>query len=296
MLDKGHGRTAGREGGASGFNDDDVVRALMDRVGGRRLLRASEEVELARRIEGGDATAKDELVERNLRLVVAICMRYRGRGLPFADLVQEGTLGLMRATERFDYRRGNKFSTYAVWWIRQSVVRALANQSRTIRLPVHLSDQVHRVTAAETELLSQTGRPPTDEEVAHRARVPLDRLERLRTARSVAATPVSLDRSAGANGDEAFGEFVEDDMTADLAEAMDRDLLREAVRDALDSLPHRERTVLSMRFGIGGRAPATLEQVGRRFGVTRERARQLEVSALERVGQNRDLRAMTSAA
>jgi RNA polymerase primary sigma factor len=289
-------RTVGRDNGATAFNDDDVVRALMDRPGACRLLRASEEVALARRIEAGDSCAKDELVERNLRLVVAIAAKHRGRGLPFADLVQEGNLGLMRAVERFDYRRGNKFSTYAVWWIRQAIVRAVANQSRTIRLPVHLSHEVYRVTTAERELLAQSGRPPTDAEVAEYARVPLDRLERLLQARRATAEPVSLDRPAAAEGDEAFGAYVTDDLHVDLAEDMDRELLRGAVTMALESLPERERLVLSMRYGLGGRAPATLDQIGARFGVSRERVRQIEKSALEWIAHDEDLKAVSRAA
>jgi RNA polymerase primary sigma factor len=285
-----HGRDTG------GFHNDDEIRDFMDRVGGHRLLRADEEAELARRIETGDQRAKDELVEHNLRLVISVAMKYRNRGLPLADIIQEGTLGLIRATERFDYRRGNKFSTYAVWWIRQSIVRALANQSRTIRLPVHLSDQVRRVSMAESQLFARDGATPSDAEVAALARVPEDRIAALRQARTVGNTPISLDRPVGEHGTESLGDVLIDDEQVELSDSLDASLAREAVRSALRALPSRDRVVLSMRFGLDGRARATLDQVGARLGVTRERARQLEQAALARISEDETLRQITAAA
>lgn len=289
-IARSHGHDTG------GFHNDDEIRDFMDRVGGHRLLRADEEAELARRIETGDQRAKDELVEHNLRLVISVAMKYRNRGLPLADIVQEGTLGLIRATERFDYRRGNKFSTYAVWWIRQSIVRALANQSRTIRLPVHLSDQVRRVSMAESQLFARDGATPSDADVAALARVPENRIAALRQARTVGNTPISLDRPVGEHGTESLGDVLVDDEQDELSDSLDASLAREAVRTALRALPSRDRVVLAMRFGLDGRARATLDQVGARLGVTRERARQLEQAALARISEDETLRRITAAA
>jgi RNA polymerase primary sigma factor len=290
----GRAHTPERDG--AGSQSDDETRAFLDRIGRHRLLRADQEVALARRIEEGDRQAKDELVEANLRLVISVAMKYRGRGLPLADIVQEGTLGLIRATERFDYRRGNKFSTYAVWWIRQAVVRALANQSRTIRLPVHLSEDVRRLAIAESQLLMRDGTPASDAELAEALGIPEARLGALRRVRTVANTPVSLDRSVGELGTDSLGDVLVDVEQADLVDGLADSRAREAVRAALESLPHRERMVLNMRFGLDGREQSTLEQVGARLGVTRERIRQLEQAALARIAEDTALRQIVAAA
>ncbi len=287
-------QTLDRDG--SGFQSDDETRAFLDRIGSHRLLRADQEVALARRIEEGDRQAKDELVEANLRLVISVAMKYRNRGLPLADIVQEGTLGLIRATERFDYRRGNKFSTYAVWWIRQAIVRALANQSRTIRLPVHLSEDVRRLAIAESQLLMRDGTPASDAEIAEALGVPEARLSALRRARTVANTPVSLDRPVGELGNDSLGDVLVAFEQVDLLEGLADSRARDAVREALESLPRREKIVLEMRFGLDGREQSTLEQVGSRLGVTRERIRQLEQSALARISKDTSLRQIVAAA
>lgn len=276
--------------------EDEGLREFMNRAGRHRLLRADEEMALARRIEAGDMRAKDQLVESNLRLVLSIATRYQGAGLPLSDMVQEGTLGLMRAAERFDHRRRLKFSTYAVWWIRQAIARALANQSRTIRLPVHVNDEVRRLTGAESELSSQTGGLTADDDtVAARARVPVERLADLRRARRLGDV-MSLDRKLGEDSDESLGALLADDGLQEAWEDVDREMTRRALRDALGCLPERERVVLTMRYGLNGGDPATFEVIGRRLGVTRERARQLERAALGRVRHDDHLRMLASEA
>lgn len=274
--------------------EDEGLRDFMNRAGRHRLLRADEEAALARRIEAGDQRAKDQLVESNLRLVLSIATRYQGAGLPLSDMVQEGTLGLMRAAERFDHRRRLKFSTYAVWWIRQAIARALANQSRTIRLPVHVNDEVRRLTGAESDLNAGAGGgPPDDAAIAARARVPVERLPDLRRARTVGEV-MSLDRRLGDDSDETLGAVLADDAQQEAWEDVDRELTRRALRDAMGSLPERERVVLTMRYGLNGADPATFEVIGRRLGVTRERARQLERAALGRIRTDDHLRMLAA--
>lgn len=276
--------------------EDEGLREFMNRAARRRLLRPEEEIALARRIEAGDTRAKDLLVESNLRLVLSIATRYQGAGLPLSDMVQEGTLGLMRAAERFDHRRRLKFSTYAVWWIRQAIARALANQSRTIRLPVHVNDEVRRVTGAEAELAFQAGGgAPSDADVAARARVPQERLADLRRARTLGEV-MSLDRRLGDDGDESLGGVLADEDQREAWEDVDREMTRRALRDALGALPERERLVLMLRYGLNGDEGATFEAIGRRLGVTRERARQLERAALGRIRGDEHLRTMASEA
>ncbi|MCC6830559.1 MAG: sigma-70 family RNA polymerase sigma factor [Thermoleophilia bacterium] len=274
--------------------EDEGLREFMNRAARHRLLRADEEIALARRIEAGDMRAKDQLVESNLRLVLSIASRYQGAGLPLSDMVQEGTLGLMRAAERFDHRRRLKFSTYAVWWIRQAIARALANQSRTIRLPVHVNDEVRRLTGAASELASRSGgQPGEDDAVAARARVPVERLADLRRARTLGDV-MSLDRRLGDDSDESLGVLLADEGQPEAWEDVDREITRRALRDALGCLPERERTVLTLRYGLNGGEPATFEVIGRRLGVTRERARQLERAALGRIRHDDHLRMLAS--
>jgi len=272
--------------------EDEGLREFMNRAGQHRLLRADEEIALARRIEAGDMRAKDLLVESNLRLVLSIASRYQGAGLPLSDMVQEGTLGLMRAAERFDWRRRYKFSTYAVWWIRQAIARALANQARTIRLPVHVNDEVRRLTGAEADL-AVGGAPASDADIAVRARVPVERLADLRRARTLGDV-MSLDRKVGDDTDESLGGMLADEAQEDPWEDVDRDMTRRTLREAVRDLPERERVVLVMRYGLAGGEPATFEVIGRHLGVTRERARQLERAALGRIRSDDRLRRIGS--
>jgi RNA polymerase primary sigma factor len=258
----------------------DSLRLYLRSIGKVQLLTADREVELARRIERGDLVAKQEMVEANLRLVVSIAKGYLGRGLTFLDLIQEGSLGLIRAVEKFDYRRGFKFSTYATWWIRQAVTRAIADKGRTIRIPVHMVEKLNKVVHVERQLVQEFGREPTPEEIAG---------ELQWTAREVkdilriAQLPVSLEKPIGEEEDSELGDFVEDDASESPHEIAVENLRRENVRKALDVLPEREREVIEMRFGLKGHEARTLEEVGRAFGVTRERIRQIENTTLKKL-------------
>jgi len=263
-----------------GVDELDALRLLMNDAARYRLLTAAEEVSIARRIEEGDPTARELLISSNLRLVLSIARRYQGQGLALPDLVQEGCLGLMRAAERFDWRRGNKFSTYATWWIRQAIARGVANQARTIRVPVHAGDEMRRVARAHAVLRARFGRDPSDEELATAARVPLERLAGLR---EMDRPVTSLDRGVGEDGDESLGALIPSDPDDDPMEHADRTLCTEVVRRAVAALPERERQVLRLRYGLGGCEPATLDQIGQALGVTRERIRQLEKQALGRL-------------
>ncbi len=258
----------------------DSLRLYLRSIGKVELLTAAQEVELAKRIERGDMIAKRQMVEANLRLVVSIAKGYLGRGLSFLDLIQEGSLGLIRAVEKFDYRRGYKFSTYATWWIRQAVTRAIADKARTIRIPVHMVEKLNRIAYVERQLVQLLGREPEPEEIAIELRWSVtDVKEILR----VAQLPVSLEKPVGDEEESELGDFVADDAVAEPFEEASEHLQREGVRKALDALPERERQVIELRYGLTGLEPLTLEEVGRTFGVTRERIRQIENNTLKKL-------------
>ncbi len=258
----------------------DSLRLYLRSIGQVDLLTAAQEVELAKRIERGDMVAKRQMVEANLRLVVSIAKGYLGRGLSFLDLIQEGSLGLIRAVEKFDYRRGYKFSTYATWWIRQAVTRAIADKARTIRIPVHMVEKLNRVTHVERQMVQSLGREPEPFEIAAELRWPL---EEVRDILRVAQLPVSLEKPVGDEDDSELGDFVADDERAQPFEEASEHLQSEGVRRALDALPERERQVIELRYGLSGLEPLTLEQVGKTFGVTRERIRQIETNTLKKL-------------
>ena len=258
----------------------DSLRLYLRSIGQVDLLTAAQEVELAKRIERGDMLAKRQMVEANLRLVVSIAKGYLGRGLSFLDLIQEGSLGLIRAVEKFDYRRGYKFSTYATWWIRQAVTRAIADKARTIRIPVHMVEKLNRVAHVERQLVQSLGREPEPEEIAAELRWPLDEV---RDILRVSQLPVSLEKPVGDEDESELGDFVADEEVAEPFEEASEHLQREGVRKALDSLPERERQVIELRYGLSGLEPLTLEEVGRTFGVTRERIRQIETNTLKKL-------------
>jgi RNA polymerase primary sigma factor len=265
----------------------DSLQLFLREIGRVELLTAAEEVQLAKRIERGDMLAKDQMVEANLRLVVSIAKNYRNQGLAFLDLIQEGTLGLVRAAEKFDYRRGFKFSTYATWWIRQAVARALADKGRTVRIPVHVVERLNKITRAERRLLSEHGREATVEEIAQATGLAPTDIEQIRR---FAQTPVSLEKPVGDEDESEFGQFIADENAPDPFDAA-VDALR--VRDlerALSNLSYRERRVLELRFGIGGAAPQTLDEVGRAFKITRERVRHIESHSLRKLSSAEELR------
>jgi RNA polymerase primary sigma factor len=258
----------------------DSLRLYLRSIGRVELLTAEEEVGLARRIERGDMLAKNHMVEANLRLVVSIAKGYLGRGLTFLDLIQEGSLGLIRAVEKFDYRRGYKFSTYATWWIRQAVTRAIADKARTIRIPVHMVEKLNKVVHVERQLVQELGREPTPEEIARELEsTPREVKDILRMAQ----LPISLEKPIGEEEDSELGDFVEDETAESPFEQALENLRKENVRKALDALPEREREVIEMRFGLKGHEARTLEEVGRAFGVTRERIRQIENNTLKKL-------------
>ena len=258
----------------------DSLRLYLRSIGRVELLTAEQEVDLAKRIERGDMLAKRHMVEANLRLVVSIAKSYLGRGLSFLDLIQEGSLGLIRAVEKFDYRRGYKFSTYATWWIRQAVTRALADKARTIRIPVHMVEKLNRVAHVERQLVQRLGREPEPAEVA----AELEWTVRdVRDILRVSQMPVSLEKPIGDEEDSELGDFVADDSVQEPFEEASENLQRENVRRVLDSLPRREREVIELRYGLNGHRPLTLEEVGEAFGVTRERIRQIENTTLKKL-------------
>ncbi|MBA2239623.1 MAG: sigma-70 family RNA polymerase sigma factor [Solirubrobacterales bacterium] len=260
----------------------DCLRLYLRSIGRVELLTAAQEVSLAKRIERGDMLAKQHMVEANLRLVVSIAKGYLGRGLSFLDLIQEGSLGLIRAVEKFDYRRGYKFSTYATWWIRQAVARAIADKARTIRIPVHMVEKLNRVTHVERQLVQSLGREPTPFEIATELEMaPRDVREILRLAQM----PISLEKPVGDEDESQLGDFVADGTVQEPFETATQNLQRDDVRKALETLPERERQVLELRYGLKGRDPLTLEEVGRAFGVTRERIRQIENNTLKKLKQ-----------
>jgi len=262
----------------------DGLQLFFKGVGKVRLLSAQEEVDLAKRIERGSFEAKQQMVEANLRLVVSIAKNYRNQGLPFLDLIQEGTIGLVRATEKFDYRRGFKFSTYATWWIRQAVARALADKARTIRIPVHIFERLNQIGRAERKLTTGLGREPTVDEIAEVTGFEPDEVESIKR---YAQAPISLEKPVGDEEQSEFGQLIADEHAKSPFERAVETLTREALREALENLSCRERRVLELRYGLGTERPCTLDEVGRTFNVTRERIRQIEHQALKKL-QNLD--------
>jgi RNA polymerase primary sigma factor len=258
----------------------DALQLFLKDIGKVELLTAAEEVELAKRIERGDHRAKQEMVEANLRLVVSIAKRYRNQGLPFLDLIQEGTIGLVRAAEKFDYRKGFKFSTYATWWIRQAVARALADKARTIRMPVHVVEKLNKIVRSERKLRAELCREPLPIEIAMDLDLPLEEVEQIMRS---AQTPVSLEKPVGDEEESEFGHFLTDENAPLPDEAADTTLRQELLRTILGTLSHRERRVLELRYGLGGEQPRTLDEVGRAFNVTRERIRQIENQSLKKL-------------
>jgi len=283
---------AGYSNGDLAVVTTDSLQLFLNEIGRYPLLTAAEEIELAKRIERGDLEAKERMINSNLRLVVSIAKRYQGHGLSLLDLIQEGILGLIRAVEKFDWRRGYKFSTYATWWIRQAVQRGYQNRSRTIRVPVHVAELERKANLIERELTGKLGRVPTEEEVAEAVKVPL---AKLREARDAVRMLTSLDRPIGEDGSATLGDQVagpEEDPLAELAVSLEDS----ALTHALDGLSEQQRRVLELRFGLGGKEPLPLQAVGDELGVTRERARQIERSALEQLSRNRELADIRAAA
>ena len=265
---------------AAEYNLDDPVRMYLKEIGQIKLLSAEEEVELAKRVSEGDQTAKNKLTEANLRLVVSIAKKYSGRGLHILDLIQEGNTGLIRAVDKFDWTKGNKFSTYATWWIRQAITRAIADQARTIRVPVHMVEVINKATRCNRKLVQELGREPTVEEIAKELNLPV---EKIIEANRTAADTLSLDTPVGDEEDTSIGSFVEDERTPGPADATSNALLAEALKEILDTLTEREADVLRMRFGMYDGRTHTLEEVGQIFGVTRERIRQIENKAIRKL-------------
>jgi RNA polymerase primary sigma factor len=266
----------------------DSVRTYLKEIGGVSLLSAKDEVRLAKLIEKGDHDAKNALIEANLRLVVSVAKRYMGRGLNLLDLIQEGNLGLIRAVEKFDYRKGFKFSTYATWWIRQAVSRAIADQARTIRIPVHMVDAINRVTRTQRHLIQDLGREPTTAEIAAELDLPPHKVEELL---KLARETVSLEAPMG-DTDASLADFIEDDPTRQPEAIAAERIMKEDLAKTLAGLPERERKIIELRYGLSGHEPMTLEQVGYEFGVTRERIRQMEIKTLRRLQAFRMARAL----
>ena len=263
-----------------GVSIEDPVRMYLKEIGKVPLLSAEEEIELAKRMELGDMEAKQRLAEANLRLVVSIAKRYVGRGMLFLDLIQEGNLGLIKAVEKFDYRKGYKFSTYATWWIRQAITRAIADQARTIRIPVHMVETINKLIRVSRQLLQELGREPTPEEIAAEMNMPV---ERVREILKISQEPVSLETPIGEEEDSHLGDFIQDDNVPVPADAAAFTLLKEQLEEVLSTLTEREKKVLTLRFGLEDGRARTLEEVGREFNVTRERIRQIEAKALRKL-------------
>ena len=263
-----------------GVSIEDPVRMYLKEIGKVSLLTADEEIELAKRMEQGDEEAKKRLAEANLRLVVSIAKRYVGRGMLFLDLIQEGNLGLIKAVEKFDYRKGYKFSTYATWWIRQAITRAIADQARTIRIPVHMVETINKLIRVSRQLLQELGREPTPEEIAEEMKMPV---ERVREILKISQEPVSLETPIGEEEDSHLGDFIQDDNVPVPADAAAFTLLKEQLIEVLGTLTEREQKVLRLRFGLDDGRARTLEEVGKEFNVTRERIRQIEAKALRKL-------------
>lgn len=263
-----------------GISIEDPVRMYLKEIGKVPLLTAEREIELAQRMEAGDEEAKKELAEANLRLVVSIAKRYVGRGMLFLDLIQEGNLGLIKAVEKFDYHKGYKFSTYATWWIRQAITRAIADQARTIRIPVHMVETINKLIRVSRQLLQELGREPLPEEIAKELDMPV---ERVREILKISQEPVSLETPIGEEEDSHLGDFIQDDNVPVPAEAAAQTLLKEQLDEVLETLTERERKVLRLRFGMNDGRARTLEEVGKEFDVTRERIRQIEAKALRKL-------------
>ena len=283
-IEKGYEKTA--EESENSFtergNAEDPVRMYLKEIGRIPLLSSEEEIELAKRMEEGDEEAKKKLSEANLRLTVSIAKRYSGRGMQFLDLIQEGNLGLIKAVEKFDYRKGYKFSTYATWWIRQSITRAIADQARTIRIPVHMVETMNRVNRTSRRLLQEYGREPTPEEIAEAMNLPVERVLEIS---KISQEPVSLETPIGEEEDSHLGDFIQDEHIPVPADEAAHTLLREQLEKVMDTLSEREQKVLALRFGLEDGKPHTLEEVGREFQVTRERIRQIEAKALRKLRQ-----------
>ena len=281
-IEKGYEKTA--EESENSFtergNAEDPVRMYLKEIGRIPLLSSEEEIELAKRMEEGDEEAKKKLSEANLRLTVSIAKRYSGRGMQFLDLIQEGNPGLIKAVEKFDYRKGYKFSTYATWWIRQSITRAIADQARTIRIPVHMVETMNRVNRTSRRLLQEYGREPTPEEIAEAMNLPVERVLEIS---KISQEPVSLETPIGEEEDSHLGDFIQDEHIPVPADEAAHTLLREQLEKVMDTLSEREQKVLALRFGLEDGKPHTLEEVGREFQVTRERIRQIEAKALRKL-------------
>jgi len=273
---------------AAAESTTDALQLFLREAGRHTLLTAAQEVALAKRVERGDLVAKQTMIQANLRLVISIAKNYRNQGLPFLDLIQEGTLGLIRAVEKFDWRRGFKFSTYATWWIRQAVARALADKARTIRMPVHIVERLQKMNRAERSLWTVLGREPTLEEVADEANLTLQQVHEVRAA---ARASTSLDAPIGETDDAVLGDFVAGDGLLP-EEEVELELRSQALRAALESLPDREREVVTLRYGLGGIEPRTLEEIGRQLGLTRERVRQIELESLRRLAGQREMQSV----
>ena len=263
-----------------GISIDDPVRMYLKEIGKIPLLKPHEEVELARRMHEGDELAKQRLVEANLRLVVSIAKRYVGRGMLFLDLIQEGNLGLIKAVEKFDYVKGFKFSTYATWWIRQAITRSIADQARTIRIPVHMVETINKLVRIERQLVQELGREPTNEEISEHMGIEVDKVNEIR---KIAQEPVSLETPIGEEDDSHLGDFIEDETAIAPDEAANFSMLKEQLNKVLSTLSEREKKVLELRFGLNDGTPRTLEEVGKEFEVTRERIRQIEAKALRKL-------------
>jgi RNA polymerase primary sigma factor len=302
-LDELQIEIVGRAGAADEAEDDldderreistDALQLFLKDIGKVELLTAAQEVELAKRIERGDHRAKQEMVEANLRLVVSIAKKYRNQGLPFLDLIQEGTIGLVRAAEKFDYRKGFKFSTYATWWIRQAVARALADKARTIRMPVHVVEKLNKIVRAERKLRAELGREPLAWEIGRDLELTPDEVEQIRRS---SQTPVSLEKPVGDEEESEFGHFITDENQPLPDEACETNLRKETLTRILGTLSPRERRVLEMRYGLDGQQPRTLDEVGRTFNVTRERIRQIENQSLKKLRALADANALKDVA